>query len=309
MVCATLPRSAMLGAIGAAGLWRNCSCLVRARLDRGISRQATRLKLRSSVLLPNWRAVDITPCQRYGDRPVRRTFCRRTFMDPTRLISSFSLMRACTKVSHSHWRLRLWSQAAAKASKQAGAAAAGGYRRQAGQAHRISTTTNMSAASSRSIRSRCARASRAISTGVHFKDGQMVKQGDLLFTIDKRPFQNALDQARANLAQAKPIWLSPNPTLARGQQLVRDKTITEQTFEQRAQAYRNAKASVAAQRGGRAPGRARSGIHRIARAGHRPHRRPARLARQSRHRRHRRQHDAARHHRVDRSDPFRVHLR
>src|SRR3954453_9143096 len=26
---------------------------------------------------------------------------------------------------------------------------------------------------------------------VQFQDGQMVKQGDLLFTIDKRPFQNA----------------------------------------------------------------------------------------------------------------------
>ena len=39
--------------------------------------------------------------------------------------------------------------------------------------------------------------------GVHFKDGQSVKQGDLLFTIDKRPFQNTLDQARANLVQAK----------------------------------------------------------------------------------------------------------
>ena len=38
---------------------------------------------------------------------------------------------------------------------------------------------------------------------MHFKDGQIVKQGDLLFTIDKRPFQNTLAQARANLAQAK----------------------------------------------------------------------------------------------------------
>src|SRR3954471_23113660 len=34
---------------------------------------------------------------------------------------------------------------------------------------------------------------------VNFKDGQTVKQGDLLFTIDKRPFQFTLDQVRANL--------------------------------------------------------------------------------------------------------------
>ncbi|MEI9804978.1 MAG: efflux RND transporter periplasmic adaptor subunit [Pseudolabrys sp.] len=81
--------------------------------------------------------------------------------------------------------------------------------------------------------------------GVHFKDGQTVKQGDLLFTIDKRPFQNALDQARANLVQAKSNQSFTEADYTRGQQLVRDKTITDQTFEQRAQAFRNAQASVA----------------------------------------------------------------
>jgi RND family efflux transporter MFP subunit len=80
--------------------------------------------------------------------------------------------------------------------------------------------------------------------GVHFKDGQVVKQGDLLFTIDKRPFQNTLEQARANLAQAKSNLKFTESDFTRGQQLVRDKTITDQTFEQRAQAYRNAQASV-----------------------------------------------------------------
>lgn len=80
--------------------------------------------------------------------------------------------------------------------------------------------------------------------GLHFKDGQSVKQGDLLFTIDKRPFQNTLDQARANLAQAKSNLAFTESDYTRGQQLVRDKTITEQTFEQRSQAYRNAQASV-----------------------------------------------------------------
>jgi RND family efflux transporter MFP subunit len=82
--------------------------------------------------------------------------------------------------------------------------------------------------------------------GVHFKDGQLVKEGDLLFTIDKRPFQNTLDQARANLVQAKSNLAFAQSDLARGQQLVRDKTITEQTFEQRSQAFRNAQASVSA---------------------------------------------------------------
>src|SRR4249919_1978060 len=81
---------------------------------------------------------------------------------------------------------------------------------------------------------------------VHFKDGQLVKQGDLLFTIDKRPFQNTLDQARANLVQAQSNLAFTESDYTRGQQLVRDKTITDQTFEQRAQAFRNAKAGVSA---------------------------------------------------------------
>jgi len=81
---------------------------------------------------------------------------------------------------------------------------------------------------------------------VHFTDGQIVKQGDLLFTIDKRPFQNTLDQARANLETAKSNVLFTQADLARGQQLLRDRTISEQIFEQRSQAARNAQAGVAA---------------------------------------------------------------
>jgi RND family efflux transporter MFP subunit len=79
---------------------------------------------------------------------------------------------------------------------------------------------------------------------VHFKDGQMVKKGDLLFTIDKRSFQNAADQARAALTQAKSNLAFTKSDLERGQSLVTQKTITEQTFEQRSQAFRNAQASV-----------------------------------------------------------------
>jgi len=80
---------------------------------------------------------------------------------------------------------------------------------------------------------------------VHFRDGQTVAQGDLLFTIDRRPFQNTLDQARAGLAQAKANLAFAESDLARGQQLLRDKVITEQTFDQRLQAFRTAQAAVA----------------------------------------------------------------
>jgi RND family efflux transporter MFP subunit len=82
---------------------------------------------------------------------------------------------------------------------------------------------------------------------IHFQDGQMVKEGDLLFTIDRRPFQIALDQARGNLELAKANLAFAESDLARGQELLRNKTITEQTFEQRTQAKRVAEASVTAQ--------------------------------------------------------------
>jgi len=40
-------------------------------------------------------------------------------------------------------------------------------------------------------------------SAVHFVDGQAVTKGDLLFTIDKRPFEVALEQAKASLAEAQ----------------------------------------------------------------------------------------------------------
>ena len=82
---------------------------------------------------------------------------------------------------------------------------------------------------------------------IHFTDGQIVKKGDLLFTIDRRPYQNALEQAKANLAQARANLAFAEADLDRGSLLVRDKTITQQTFDQRTQAKRVAEAAVKAQ--------------------------------------------------------------
>jgi RND family efflux transporter MFP subunit len=82
---------------------------------------------------------------------------------------------------------------------------------------------------------------------IHFKDGEMVRKGDLLFTIDRRPFEATLAQAQANLSQARANLSYAEADLERGQSLVRGSTITQQTFDQRTQAKRVAEASVKAQ--------------------------------------------------------------
>ncbi len=84
-------------------------------------------------------------------------------------------------------------------------------------------------------------------SAIHFTDGQMVKKGDLLFTIDRRPFEIVLDQMRANLAQARANLAFTQADLARGQELLHNKTITEQTYDQRVQAKTVAEAAVASQ--------------------------------------------------------------
>ena len=82
---------------------------------------------------------------------------------------------------------------------------------------------------------------------IHFQDGQIVKKGDLLFTIDRRPFKAALAQAQASLAQARANLAFAESDLTRGQGLAVGSVITQQTLDQRTQARRVAQAAVAAQ--------------------------------------------------------------
>lgn len=82
---------------------------------------------------------------------------------------------------------------------------------------------------------------------VQFTDGQSVKAGDTLFTIDRRPFEAALAQAKAARAQAEANFTFAESDLKRGEGLVKGSTITQQTFDQRIQARSVAEASVAAQ--------------------------------------------------------------
>ncbi|MGL5114791.1 MAG: efflux RND transporter periplasmic adaptor subunit, partial [Beijerinckiaceae bacterium] len=68
---------------------------------------------------------------------------------------------------------------------------------------------------------------------VHFRDGQLVKKGDLLFTIDPRPFELAVEAARADVARARAqVQLTEND-VERAEGLVRNQTITARDVDQR----------------------------------------------------------------------------
>src|SRR5262245_61663439 len=57
-------------------------------------------------------------------------------------------------------------------------------------------------------------------TEIRFQPGQLVKKGDVLFVIDKRPYQAALDIARGQLAQAEARVVRLTKEHARIQQLL-----------------------------------------------------------------------------------------
>lgn len=79
---------------------------------------------------------------------------------------------------------------------------------------------------------------------VHFKDGQMVAKGDLLYTIDRRPFEAATGQARAELDQAKTKYENTLKDIERGRPLVDRKYMSEKVFDDRTNLRREAEAAV-----------------------------------------------------------------
>lgn len=68
---------------------------------------------------------------------------------------------------------------------------------------------------------------------VHFKDGQIVKAGDPLFTIDPRPFEIAAESARAEIARARAQVALALSEVERAAPLVKSGAVTERDFTQR----------------------------------------------------------------------------
>jgi multidrug efflux system membrane fusion protein len=81
-------------------------------------------------------------------------------------------------------------------------------------------------------------------TEIRFLDGEHVKAGGVLFVIDPRPYQAAVDKAQADLATAINNAKFAKAERERGSQLVKSNWLSQETFDQRTNADEVAKAAV-----------------------------------------------------------------
>lgn len=90
---------------------------------------------------------------------------------------------------------------------------------------------------------------------VAFRDGAIVKKGDLLFVIDSRSFQAAVTQAQGKLAQARSQQALAEQEYARAKVLIDSRTIAQSLYDQRLQAREAARAEVLSAEGALASAR------------------------------------------------------
>jgi len=82
----------------------------------------------------------------------------------------------------------------------------------------------------------------------NYREGDPIKKGDLLFEIDRRPFQAALDQAKGQLAQAEARLGKTELDVKRYAPLVKDKAISQEEYDDAVQANLEAQAAVVSAR-------------------------------------------------------------
>jgi len=92
------------------------------------------------------------------------------------------------------------------------------------------------------IRSRVAGAVQA----VHFREGALVRQGDLLLTIDPAPYEAEVARAEAQVAAAQARQAYTEGDLGRAQRLWDEHAISQRDFDERANARREAEANLRA---------------------------------------------------------------
>ncbi|MBU6472403.1 MAG: MdtA/MuxA family multidrug efflux RND transporter periplasmic adaptor subunit [Alphaproteobacteria bacterium] len=85
---------------------------------------------------------------------------------------------------------------------------------------------------------------------INFNEGQMVKAGDVLARIDPRPYQAALDQAKATLMRDAASLANARRDLGRYQALAKLNAISAQTVATQAMTVKQDEGAVAADRAG-----------------------------------------------------------
>ncbi|MDB5811538.1 MAG: efflux transporter, family, subunit [Betaproteobacteria bacterium] len=81
---------------------------------------------------------------------------------------------------------------------------------------------------------------------VHFQEGQLVKKGDALFTIDPRPYQAELARAEAAQAGAQTRLALTKTELDRTRRLIEEHAVAQRELDQRENALREADAGLKA---------------------------------------------------------------
>lgn len=80
---------------------------------------------------------------------------------------------------------------------------------------------------------------------IHFTDGQNIKAGDLLFTIDSRPFEATLAQRKGELQENKAALDLAQVRFRRTEELIKNNVITQEEYDTRKNAVDTAAAKVA----------------------------------------------------------------
>ena len=80
---------------------------------------------------------------------------------------------------------------------------------------------------------------------VHFKEGAIVRQGDLLFQIDPRPFQAEVDRLKGELSQAKAQRSRAQSDFERAERLHNNDGMSAEEYDRRAAVRNEAEAKIA----------------------------------------------------------------
>lgn len=79
---------------------------------------------------------------------------------------------------------------------------------------------------------------------IHFREGDIVEKGDLLFVIDPRPFEAVLNRAKGELELAEARLKLSRSNLSRAQKLLESRAISQEEYDTRASELEQAEATV-----------------------------------------------------------------